>query len=124
MAESPAEIVALYHSYGTSEQFHSEVKSDLDVERLPSGKFKTNATFLQLTMLAYNILRTIGQGIMDVAAFAPRKLEVARRRLRSVIQDLIFIGCKIVNHAGAKSLKFGRNCPWYKVFSTLYEKYC
>ena len=28
-------VVALYHDHGTSEQFHSELKSDLNVERLP-----------------------------------------------------------------------------------------
>ena len=32
-------IIELYHAHGTSEQFHSELKSDMDVERLPSGKF-------------------------------------------------------------------------------------
>ena len=29
--------------HGTSEQFHSEFKTDLDIEQLPSGKFATNA---------------------------------------------------------------------------------
>jgi hypothetical protein len=35
-------VVALYEDHGTHEQFHSEFKSDLDLERLPSGKFDTN----------------------------------------------------------------------------------
>jgi len=30
------EVIALYHAHGTSEQFHSEIKTDLDRERLPS----------------------------------------------------------------------------------------
>lgn len=34
----PASVVIdLYHAHGTMEQFHSEIKMDLDVERLPSG---------------------------------------------------------------------------------------
>lgn len=38
----PAEqVIALYCQHGTHEQFHSEIKSDLDLERLPSGKFAT-----------------------------------------------------------------------------------
>ena len=44
----------------------------MDVERLPSGKFETNELVLELTILAYNILRMIGQeslGLKD----APRK---------------------------------------------------
>ena len=36
---SDKKIVQLYADHGTSEQFHSEFKTDLDVERLPSGKF-------------------------------------------------------------------------------------
>lgn len=29
-------VILLYHDHGTSEQFHSEIKSDMDLERLPS----------------------------------------------------------------------------------------
>jgi hypothetical protein len=36
-------IIQCYARLGTSEQFHSEFKTDLDIERLPSGKFATNA---------------------------------------------------------------------------------
>ena len=34
-------IIALYADHGTHEQFHSEFKTDLDLTRLPSGKFDT-----------------------------------------------------------------------------------
>ena len=36
---SADEVIDLYHAHGTSEQFHSELKSDMGVEQLPSGKF-------------------------------------------------------------------------------------
>jgi hypothetical protein len=39
---SDEKIIALYCDHATSEQFHSEFKTDLDIERLPSGKFATN----------------------------------------------------------------------------------
>ncbi len=55
------EVIGLYHAHGECEQFHSEIKTDMDVERLPSGKFETNELVLELTILAYNILRMIGQ---------------------------------------------------------------
>ena len=32
----------------------------MGIERLPNGKFETNALILKLTMIAYNILRIIG----------------------------------------------------------------
>ena len=36
------EVIGLYHAHGECEQFHSEIKTDMDMERLPSGKFETN----------------------------------------------------------------------------------
>ncbi len=59
----PQKVIALYADHGTAEQFHSEFKTDLDIERLPSGKFATNALVLGCLVLAYNILRWIGQKI-------------------------------------------------------------
>lgn len=40
--------MSLYHDHGTSEPFHSELKTDLDVERFPSGKFSKNDLILHL----------------------------------------------------------------------------
>ncbi len=48
-------------AHGESEQYHSEIKTDMDVERLLSGKFESNNLALELTVIAYNILRIIGQ---------------------------------------------------------------
>lgn len=36
----------------------------MDVERLPSGKFETNELVLELTIIAYNILRIDRAGII------------------------------------------------------------
>ena len=35
---SDDDIINGYHAHGECEQFHSEIKTDMDVERLPSGK--------------------------------------------------------------------------------------
>ena len=45
-------IIDLYHVHGESEQYHSEIKTDIDVERLPSGKFDSNKLVLELTIIA------------------------------------------------------------------------
>lgn len=39
-------VIDLYHAHGESEQYHSEIKTDMDVERLPSGKFESNKLVL------------------------------------------------------------------------------
>ncbi|MEJ2326863.1 MAG: hypothetical protein P8Y25_08590 [Chromatiaceae bacterium] len=43
---------AYYAEHATSGQFHSELKPDLDIERLPPGKFTTNALLLACAELA------------------------------------------------------------------------
>ena len=122
LPESEAACIRLYQNHGTSEQFHSELKSDMGVERLPSGKFLTNALILSLATLAFDCLRLLGQRALRLKELLPRPLTVARRRLRSVLQDLIHIACKLVSHAGGKTLKFGRHCPWFGVFRELYAR--
>src|SRR5208337_3734266 len=75
--------------HGTSEQFHSELKSDLDLERLPSGKFATNALMLSLGLVAYNLLRLCGQTALAENADLPPEAKmpvskpVFRRRRRN-----------------------------------------
>jgi len=50
----PQQIVDLYADHGTHEQFHAEIKTDLDLTRLPSGKFETNALVCHQAGLAMN----------------------------------------------------------------------
>lgn len=61
LTDAPETVIAHYAYHGTHEQFHSEIKTDLDLERLPSGKFGANDAVLHLGMFAYNCLRLIGQ---------------------------------------------------------------
>ena len=55
LGDSDHEIIDLYLAHGECELFHSEIKTDMDVERLPSGKSDTDELVLELTMIAYNI---------------------------------------------------------------------
>ncbi len=43
------------------EQYHSEYQTDVNRERLPSGKFATNQLILQIAVRVFNILRIMGQ---------------------------------------------------------------
>ena len=94
----PIEVIRLYEDHGTHEQFHSECKTDLDLERLPSGKFATNDLVLALSMLAYNVLCLIGQSVL-LAEDAPVRHKAKRRRLKTVIQEIINVSAKVVVHA-------------------------
>ena len=74
--------------HGTSEQFHSELKSDLGVEHLPSGKFCVNQIVMLCAMLAFNTLRVIGQQAVARAKIAPIRIKVSRWRLKTVLQNI------------------------------------
>lgn len=119
--ESPETIIDLYHDHGTSEQFHSELKSDMNVERFPSGKFAVNAIILHLAMIAFNTLRKIGQTALLFSKDLPYKHKGKRKRLRKVIDDLIRIACQMVHHANKVILKIWEHDPWLDVFRNIYQ---
>lgn len=122
LGDPDEEIIRLYHAHGECEQFHSEVKTDMDLERLPSGKFATNALILELGMIAYNILRMIGQG--TIGGRAPRqKRDVKRRRLRTVISNLIMMAGHITMHARQLIIGLGKSNVWRHIFSDICQKY-
>lgn len=114
------EIINLYHAHGECEQFHSEIKTDMDLERLPSGKFNTNALILELAIMAYNILRMIGQG--TIGGRAPRqKRDVKRRRLHTIISNLIMMACHITSHARQLIMGLGKSNVWRHIFADFCE---
>ena len=116
------EIIDLYHAHGECEQYHSEVKTDMDLERLPSGKFSTNALVLELGMIAYNILRMIGQG--TIRGRAPRqKRAVKRRRLRTVIGNMIMMASHVTSHARQLIIGLGKSNVWRHIFADFCEGY-
>ena len=114
-------MIELYHDHGTSEQFHSELKTDMDVERFPSGKMSVNAIILHIAMVAFNTLRMIGQTALQFKDDLPYKHKGLRKRLRKVIVDLVIIGCKVVQHANRWTIRLRQRDPWYRVFKKIYH---
>lgn len=120
LGETDREIIRLYHAHGECEQYHSEIKTDMDIERLPSGKFDTNALVLELTVIAYNILRMIGRG--TIGGRAPRqKRNVKRRRMRTVISNLIMMASHITTHARQLIMGLGKSNIWRHIFADYCE---
>lgn len=132
-----SEVIDLYHQHGTSEQFHSEIKSDMDLERLASGKFKTNCLLLGLGQVSYNVLRLMGQQMLEVDGQLPpedqpplkrhraegnRKAtpRMHRRRLRRVIQDLMYQAVQMVYKARRWHLRLSSCNPWSAICRAMY----
>lgn len=120
LPDSDEDIIALYHNHAICEQFHSEVKTDMGIERLPSGKFDTNALILKLSMIAYNILRIIGTEAMKKHDMPIRHKTIKHRRIRTVIDRLMLIAGHLTVHARKVFLALGRSSPWANTFIRIF----
>ena len=118
---SDDDVIASYHAHGECEQYHSEIKTDMDVERLPSGKFATNCLVLELTVLAFNLLRMIGQESLKHRL--PEKRSIKRRRIRTVIQNLILCASHITKHARRMVMGLGCSNVWRYAFQQVYQRF-
>ena len=97
----------VYKAHATSEQYHAELKSEMNLDRLPSKKFSVNALILNIGTIAFNILRFINENALDVDdSFQHHKNKtISRIRQRTVINELIRIPYKLVKHAGVIQIK-------------------
>ena len=114
-------IMAWYRDHGTSEQFHSEFKTDLDIERLPSGKFATNDLIMTLAAFSYNMLRWIGL-ISLTGDISPVRHRAKRRRLKTVIQELMYLASRLIDSGRRLKLRFSRHCPGFNAFQFAYNR--
>ena len=121
LAMAEDDVIELYRQHTTSEQFHSEFKTDLGLERLPSGKFATNALVMALGAFAYNILRFLGQTGL-IAPYGPVRHSAKRRRLRTVIQELMYLAGRLITTGRRLKLRFSRHCPAFTAFSVVYSR--
>jgi len=106
LADAREKVIAHYAYHGMHEQFHSEIKSDLDLERLPSGKFATNNAIMHIAMFAYNCLRLIGQ-VGLAGKLSPVKHPAQRRRLKTVLQEIMYRAAQFIRKARQLVLDFG-----------------
>jgi hypothetical protein len=118
---SANKVIDLYKQHATSEQFHSEFKTDLDLERLPSGKFATNALVMAMGAFAYNMLRLLGQmGLLG--QHSPIRHPAKRRRIKTVIQELIYLAGRLISTGRRLKLRFSRHCAAFITFSDVYNR--
>lgn len=115
------DIIALYCAHATHEQFHSEFKTDMDLERLPSGKFDTNFLVCQLAAVAMNLLRLIGQNTLNESD-SPLRHTAKRRRIRTVMHEMMFKAARMIQHAGRWVLGLGESDSGFAVFERFYGR--
>lgn len=111
------EIEQLYHEHGTCEQYHSEFKSDLDMERLPSGKFRTNGLLMHLGMLAFNILRLLGKDALKTGKVPGRRGK--RLRIRTILQNFMYMGSRFLDWVRNPHIRIFRGNKWAIAYLSL-----
>jgi hypothetical protein len=115
---SDEEVEELYHQHGTSEQYHAEWKSELGLERLPSGKFAANSTIMLLGMIAFNLLRRLGKDAL-LSNKAPGKRR-SRIRLRTVILNLVYMGGLIVEGVRDITVRLWSGHGWTEAYMSVF----
>lgn len=115
---TPKRILDLYKDHGTSEQFHSEFKSDLNLERMPSYKFNTNQLVLHISQLTFNILRLIGEASIRII-----NSKYQRRKLRTIILKIIYTPCWFTMKNKKWTIFLPRNHPSSSLLKELFNSF-
>ena len=75
-----------------------------------------NKLQLQLGTLAYNLMRVVEELARSEREQWPERIKnVERRRVGSVLKDLILVAGKIVSHAGKTIMKLASKWKWTRV---------
>ena len=121
----PRTLVMLYHDHATMEQHHGELKTDLGIERLPSGKFETNRLYLQLAYIAMAVLRLVGDMALqcdpDVSPRTSRPVQ-SRLRLRTILERYIFVSGRLAWHGRRFKIVLGSNYSHFKAFKEIHAQ--
>jgi hypothetical protein len=122
LSVSDEEVITLYKGHGLCEQYHSEIKTDMDLERFPSGKFATNQLVMACAALVYNILRFIGQ-LSLVTSRGIIRHPAKRRRIKTVIQELICCAARLIATGRRLKLRFSRHIQGhFEAFGYAYQR--
>ena len=72
-------------------------------------------------MLAYNILRWIGQSGL-LGPHSPKRNKAKRRRIKTVMQELMYIAVRVVKTARYIKLAFAKGSCAFDAFDEVYQK--
>lgn len=117
---SEQEILRLYRLRGTSEQYHAEFKSEMDMERPPSDNLQVNNAFLLMGMLAHNMLKAIALDMVKDKGLGLKQAN--RRRIRTVMRSVILMAGRIVKGGGRLTMQLGCPKEWFHWFNSLFQR--
>ena len=76
---------------------------------------------MALAVFAYNMLRYIGQ-IGLLGDVSPVRHPAKRRRIKTVIQELVYMAGRLIKTGRRYRLRFSCHCPGFRAFELVYNR--
>ncbi|MEK9145512.1 MAG: IS1380 family transposase [Elusimicrobiota bacterium] len=105
---SALEVLDHHNDRGRMEKAIGELKDGFGLDRLPCGQLMANAAYLQVCLIAYNLVQTFKNCALPESW---RKFEIKNLRFR-----LLCRAGKLVRHAGQTFLKLSRSYTHFEIF--------
>lgn len=105
---SALEVLDHHNDRGRMEKALGELKDGFGLDRLPCGQLMANAAYLQVCLIAYNLVQTFKSCALPESW---RRFEIKNLRFR-----LLCRAAKLVRHAGQTILKLSRSYAHFEVF--------
>lgn len=102
------EVLDHHNDRGRMEKAIGELKEGFGMNRLPCGQLMANAAYLQICLIAYNLVQTFKNCALPKSW---RKFEIKNLRFR-----LLCRAAKLVRHAGQTFLKLSQNYAHFEIF--------
>ena len=94
---------------------------DLDTIALRHGIAHSDCVISYVALLATGILRWI-RLVGLLREDAPVRHDAKRRRLKTVMQELMYVAARVVESGRRLALKFSHRCPAFPSFEAVYAK--
>ena len=94
-------------------------------ERMPSGKFSTNALFLQMGAVSFNILRWMDFKLLESGAPLPgfrEGREPGRLRLRTIIDNICLMPAALTATGGRARIAIYAGDLWFHAFKEMHAR--
>jgi hypothetical protein len=105
---SALEVLDHHNDRGRMEKALGELKGGFGLDRLPCGQLLANAAYLQVCLIAYNLVQVFKNVALPKGW---EKFEIKNLRFR-----LLCRAAKLVRHAGQTILKLSQNYAHFEVF--------
>lgn len=102
------ELLGFHNARGTAEKAIGELKNGFGLDHLPCGQLMANAAFMQICLLAYNLVQIFKQAGLPSGW---KKFCVKNLRFRLLCQAAI-----VTDHARNLALKFSATFLFFEVF--------